>query len=167
MEQVIKNIKTNEQNESPKIIIRETPKLLKGDLAVDDRGVVSFVNDFAFDLVKRFYMIENHKQYFIRAWHGHKYESKFVMVVKGSALIGAVEIDDWDYPTKDIKPYRFVLSEKKPAVLYIPSGYANGFMSLTEDTKVMFFSTSPLNESLNDDYRFNSRHWDIWHVEER
>ena len=57
--------------------------LLNGGLAVDDRGQVSFVNDFHFENVKRFYMVSNHKQGFIRAWHGHKNESKYVSVVSG------------------------------------------------------------------------------------
>lgn len=58
------------------------PQLLKGGLAVDDRGTVSFVNDFNFADVKRFYIVENHKQGFVRAWHAHRNESKYVMVVK-------------------------------------------------------------------------------------
>jgi len=143
------------------------PKLMKGGIAVDDRGSVSFVNDFNFTNVKRFYAVENHKRGFIRAWHGHKNESKYALVVKGSALVCAVEIDDWEKPSKDLEVNRFILSEKSPSVLFIPAGYANGFMSLTEDAKIMFFSTSSLEESLNDDYRFDARYWNPWNVEER
>jgi dTDP-4-dehydrorhamnose 3,5-epimerase len=60
-----------------------------------------------------------------------------------------------------------VLSAKKPSVLFIPPGYANGFMSLTAQLKLMFFSTSTLEESAGDDIRFDSRLWDPWHVAER
>lgn len=88
------------------------PILYKGGLAVDDRGAVSFVNDFNFQDVKRFYVVENHKQGFVRAWHAHKKESKYVMVVKGSALIGAVKINDWVNPSREQKVNRYVLSEK-------------------------------------------------------
>ncbi len=142
-------------------------RLIKGGLAVDDRGQVSFVNDFDFEGVKRFYAVENHNCGFIRAWHAHKKESKYVMVVKGAALIGAVEIDDWDNPSKDALVHRHVLSERAPSVLFIPAGYANGFMSLTEDTKILFFSTSSLQDSVGDDFRYDARHWDPWTVEER
>lgn len=145
----------------------QEPMLFKGGLAVDDRGTVSFVNDFNFEGVKRFYVVENHKQGFVRAWHAHKKESKYVMVVKGSAVIGAVQIDDWDKPSKDLKIHRYVLSEKNPSVLFIPAGYANGFMSLSEDAKIIFYSTSELKESLNDDYRFDAHYWEAWQVEER
>lgn len=143
------------------------PQLIKGGLAVDDRGTVGFVNDFNFTDVKRFYTVENHKQGFVRAWHAHKKEAKYVMTVKGSAIIGAVKIDNWENPSKDLKINRFVLSEKNPSVLFIPAGYANGFMSLTEDAKLIFFSTSELKDSLNDDIRYDAHYWEAWQVEER
>jgi dTDP-4-dehydrorhamnose 3,5-epimerase len=40
-------------------------------------------------------------------------------------------------------------------------------MSLTADAKLMFFSTSTVEESRGDDYRYDARHWDPWQVEER
>lgn len=145
----------------------DEPTLVKGGIAVDDRGDVSFVNDFNFDDVKRFYMVQNHKQGFVRAWHGHKNEAKNVLVVKGAALVCAVKIDNWDNPSKNLEVKRFVLSEKNPSVLHIPAGYANGFMSLTEDAKLVFFSSSSIQESLQDDFRFDAHYWDPWKVEER
>jgi dTDP-4-dehydrorhamnose 3,5-epimerase len=86
------------------------PELINGGLSVDDRGQVSFANDFNFKDVKRFYMVSNHKQGFVRAWHAHKKEAKYVLVVKGAALVGAVAIDDWDKPSKDAEVKRFTLS---------------------------------------------------------
>lgn len=142
-------------------------QLIKGGISVDDRGVVSFVNDFNFLNVKRFYMVENHKQGFVRAWHAHKKEAKYVMAIKGSAIVGAVKIDNWESPSKDLKINRFVLGESNPSVLFIPAGYANGFMSLSENTKLIFFSTSELKDSLNDDIRYESHYWEAWKVEER
>tara|TARA_R110000824_G_scaffold375398_1_gene566295 strand:- start:1399 stop:1812 length:414 start_codon:yes stop_codon:yes gene_type:complete len=135
-------------------------KLIDGGVAVDDRGQLSFVNDFNFENVKRFYMVENHEKGFIRAWHGHKKEGKYVYVPSGAILIGAVDLD-----TEQID--RFVLSSSKPQVLYIPPGYANGFMNLQDNTKVIFFSTSTLEESVGDDIRFEWDKWDIWNIERR
>ncbi|MFZ6031801.1 MAG: dTDP-4-dehydrorhamnose 3,5-epimerase family protein [Melioribacter sp.] len=143
------------------------PVLIKGGMAVDDRGSVSFVNDFNFKDVKRFYIVDNHRSGFVRAWHAHKNEAKYVTAVKGAAIIGAVKIDNWDNPSKDLEVHRFVLSEKTPAVLYIPPGYANGFMTLTEDAKLIFYSTSELKESIDDDYRYDARYWNPWEIEER
>jgi dTDP-4-dehydrorhamnose 3,5-epimerase-like enzyme len=145
----------------------QTPRLIDGGLAIDDRGEVAFVNDFDFQGVKRFYMVSNHRAGFVRAWHAHRKETKYVTVTQGAAIIGAVAIDNWDLPAKDAQVHRYVLSADKPAVLYIPAGYANGFMSLTADAKVVFFSTSTIEEGSRDDVRYDARYWDIWHVEER
>jgi dTDP-4-dehydrorhamnose 3,5-epimerase-like enzyme len=143
------------------------PKLMSGDLAVDDRGEVGFVNDFDFAGVKRFYSVRNHHRGFVRAWHGHRREAKYVTVVHGAALVAAVRIDDWDRPSADLTVSRYVLSAARPRVLFIPAGYANGFMSLTDDARLMFFSTSSLAESQGDDIRFEARYWNPWVVEER
>jgi len=129
------------------------PVLMTGSLAADDRGELGFVNDFNFAGVKRFYTVANYRQGFIRAWHGHRREAKYVTAVAGAAVVGAVKIDHWEAPAKDLTVERFVLSAHTPSVLYIPAGYANGFMSLTQDLKLMFFSTSTLAESQGDDFR--------------
>lgn len=145
----------------------QEPALIKGGLAVDDRGQVEFVNDFDFGGVKRFYAVSNHSRGFVRAWHGHRHESKYALAVRGAMLVCCVEIDDWDEPSLDLTINRYVLSENSPGVLFIPAGYANGFMSLTDGAKILFFSTSSLNESLDDDIRFPARYWDPWDAEER
>jgi dTDP-4-dehydrorhamnose 3,5-epimerase-like enzyme len=142
-------------------------ELIRGGLAVDDRGEVGFVNDFTFDGVKRFYTVANHEQRFVRAWHGHRNEAKYVMAVSGAALVCCLEVDDWESPSSDLEVQRFVISERSPSVVRVPAGFVNGFMTLTADAKLLFFSTSTLEESLGDDVRFPARYWDPWHVEER
>lgn len=134
--------------------------LIQGGVSVDDRGSVRFVNDFNFNDVKRFYQVQNHKQGFIRAWHGHRHEGKYVYVVSGSALIGAANMD-----TQVVDKY--VLSSQSPKVLFIPAGHANGFKTLEENTIILFFSTSDLNSSLNDDIRFPYDKWNIWEEDYR
>ena len=143
------------------------PKLIYGDLFIDDRGEISFVNDFDFSGVKRFYIVENHRSGFIRAWHAHKNEAKFVSVVKGSALIAAVEIDDWDSPSKNNKIWKYILSENNPSILYIPAGYANGFMSLNAEAKLIWYSTATIEEAKEDDIRYDAYYWNAWEIEQR
>jgi dTDP-4-dehydrorhamnose 3,5-epimerase len=143
------------------------PELLRGGLSVDDRGEVGFVNEFAFEGVRRFYTVSNHAAGFVRAWHGHRHEGKYVHAVRGTALVCCVEIDSWEAPSRDLEVKRFVLAERQPSVLYIPAGHVNGFMTLTQDAKLIFFSTSTLAESLEDDLRLPARYWDPWSVEER
>lgn len=139
------------------------PKLINGGVATDDRGSVRFVNEFNFEGVKRFYQVQNHRAGFIRAWHGHHNESKYVYVVKGSALVGAVPIGMMiDQNIDQSKVFKTVLSSNNPKVLFIPAGYANGFKSLEADTIIQFFSTSTLEESLGDDIRFEYNLIDMW-----
>jgi len=136
-------------------------KILNGGLFVDDRGTLRFVNDFNFEGVKRFYQVENHERGFIRAWHGHKKEGKYVYVAKGSAWIGVINMDN---PSRVEK---FVLSAKSPKVLFIPSGNYNGFQTLEEDTILFFFSTSSIEESKGDDYREPYEKYPIFNKEYR
>ena len=143
------------------------PNILQGRIAVDDRGEVGFVNEFDFAGVKRFYTVSNHNRGFVRAWHGHKHESKYVTAVGGTFLVCCIRIDDWDNPSADLSVKKFVLSDKTPAVLYVPAGYVNGFMSLTDGGKLMFFANATVEESLKDDFRFPARRWNPWVVEER
>ena len=138
--------------------------LLQGDTFTDDRGKLRFVNTFDFSNVKRFYQVENHRQGFIRAWHGHQNEGKYVYVAKGSALVGAVPLDEG---FEHAEPKRFVLTAEKPQILWIPPKHANGFMNLKEDTIIMFFSTSTLEESSGDDIRYPYDKWNIWEEDYR
>lgn len=146
-------------------MIPQTVTFLPGGLAEDARGQVSFVNEFPFQEFKRFYTITNHEFGFVRAWHGHKFESKAYFVVSGAVQVGAVKIDDWSNPSPDCDVVTHILDAGKPGVLFIPGGYANGFKSLTQDAKVIIFSNFTLEESLNDDYRFEPFYWNPWQSE--
>lgn len=146
--------------------LSEKPYLIEGGFHIDDRGQVSFVNDFDFKSVKRFYIIENFSNNTIRAFHGHLKETKYAFVVSGSAIFAVVKIDDPMKPDKGNKPDRFILSSRKPTILYIPPGYAHGFRVLEENTKIIFFSTVSLEESKKDDYRIPYDYWgkEIWEI---
>jgi dTDP-4-dehydrorhamnose 3,5-epimerase len=137
---------------------------IKGGVSVDDRGQVLFCNDFDMRGVRRFYLVSNHEPGFIRAWHAHKKETKFVLVAQGAAIVAAVKIDRWDAPDKNAPVQRYVLSEKKPGILAIPAGYANGFMTLVKGTQVIFFSDAGLKHSADDDYRYAYDYWNPWEV---
>lgn len=143
------------------------PVLMPGNLHTDDRGSVGFVNDFDMSGIKRFYSVKNHRAGFVRAWHAHKQEGKYVTLIEGSAVIAAVPIDNWESPSKEAKIYRYVLSAHTPAVVFIPPGYANGFMTLTQDATLLFFSTATLEQSRQDDIRYDANYWNPWKVVER
>lgn len=136
-------------------------KIIEGGLSIDDRGVVRYVNDFNFRRVKRFYMVENNLVDLVRGWHGHKQESKYVFVTSGIALIGVVKIDNWDKPSKDLEVRKFILVAGRPKILCIRPGCANAFKSLKKDTRVIFFSSSTLEESEADSFNFSPDYWSL------
>jgi len=160
--------------EAPGVIeecFEDRPRIIRGGVAVDDRGTVTFCNDFDMTKIVRCYMLENHEQGYVRAWHGHAVEAKYVMVLSGVAIVGAVEmiIGAFDGPYIDgrCSAERFTLHSNGD-VLYIPPGYANGHKNLITGTRVMHFSTMTLAETQGDDYRFDSDiHGWVWDVKER
>lgn len=145
----------------------ERPELIRGAASTDDRGRVYFVNDFDPAGGRRLYFVENFAVGTVRAWHAHRHERKWVLAVSGASLAACVEIDDWETPSKDQEVHRFVLDAANPSVLAIPPGFANGAMSLTPQTKLLYLSDKALDESLGDDIRYPARYWDPWEVTER
>ena len=143
------------------------PELIKGGAASDDRGRLTFANDFDLEPCRRFYVVENFAVGTVRAWHAHRHERKWVLALTGAALACCVAIDDWDAPSPETEVHRFTLDASQPAVLAVPPGFANGAMSLLPGTRLMYLSDAPLEASLEDDVRYPARHWDPWHVDER
>ena len=137
------------------------PQKIEGAKAFDNRGSLSFVNDFSFRSIKRFYVIDNFKNNFVRAWHGHKLEAKYILCIKGKVKVSAVRIKDFKKPKKNSKVYSWIIDEKKPSVIFIPPGFANGTKSLLKGTKIFVLSTTTLKDSLNDDFRFKENFWKI------
>lgn len=140
-------------------------EVFEGDCFVDDRGILSYLNVAPFEKVKRLYIVENFSNDTIRAFHGHKIEDKFVLVVSGSALVIIAELSD----EKLKNPVRYTLSDRKLRLLHIPAGYANGIRTLTPNTKILFFSTTTMQEATSDDFRFDYDYFgeEIWKVKSK
>jgi dTDP-4-dehydrorhamnose 3,5-epimerase-like enzyme len=136
-------------------------KIIEGNIFSDHRGSVSFVNDFKFTNIERFYVISNSEDNPIRAWQGHKLDSKNFYCVQGSFKVSFVKIDNWEYPSKDLKIDSIVLKSTESRVLHIPFGYANAIQSLEKGSKLISFSTLPLDQAPNDDVRFEPNYWKI------
>lgn len=140
-----------------------TLKLFVGNISRDKRGIVRYINKFSFKGVKRFYEVINNNSS-PRAFHGHMKEEKYAYVTAGKILLCAVYLDNIKRPSKENKVERFILSSENPQIVYIPPRFANGFRSLEKNSRVIFFSTSTLKQSLKDDYRFPFDYWgkEVW-----
>ena len=137
------------------------PIFFESNSSSDERGTVSFTNDLNLQKAIRTYKVENSQLKTVRAWHGHKVEEKWVNVEQGEFLVCVVKVDDFTSPSKDSEIQTYKMSPKD-GFLYIPPNFANGAMNLTEDNAIRYYSSSTLEESLNDDFRFESDYWDPW-----
>tara|TARA_B100001057_G_scaffold489612_1_gene576215 strand:- start:29 stop:466 length:438 start_codon:yes stop_codon:yes gene_type:complete len=143
------------------------PKLISGSRIYDNRGSLRFSNDLEFKKIKRFYIVHNYDNNFIRAWHGHLKEDKYIGCIKGTFQVSAVKLDKIKKPNKKNKVYNFFLNQSDSNFVHIPKGYANGSMSLEANSELLIFSTSSLTESLKDDFRFEAKYWNPWNVKFR
>lgn len=137
------------------------PQLIKGGIHTDQRGQISFVNAMKFDAVERFYIISNSVENPLRAWQGHKIDNKYFYCLQGLIRVHYVKIDHWESPSKDLKVESILLSADQSNVLHIPEGYANAIESLEAGSKLISFSTLPLDRTSEDDVRFPSDMWEL------
>jgi dTDP-4-dehydrorhamnose 3,5-epimerase len=142
--------------------MNNVPKIISGGNYTDERGQLEFFNDFDMSPIKRVYYTTHFDTVTVRAWQGHKIESRWFICVKGSFTVKLVEIDDWVCPSDSLKVYEYELSADKQEVLCIPSGFANGFRALEVNAKLMIMSNYGFNEIDNDQKRFDQNKWTKW-----
>ena len=134
------------------------PKVINGGSYSDNRGVVTYNNDFDMSSIKRIYSIQNVNTSFVRAWQGHAIERRWFSVVKGSFEIKLIKIDNWENPTKSLEVFSIVLNDKNFDVLYVPGGYVSSIQALEENSKLLLMSDYRLGD-IEDEYRFDSNYF--------
>jgi len=147
-------------------------KILSTGSFVDDRGVLSYLNDFEDFDVKRMYIVENFFIQQVRAWHGHILESKIIIPICGTFVVGIANFETTESRIDrlyDIE--KFIISDKNKTAIFIPAMKANGFMNLNLNAKLLILSNRSLDKT--DDFRCvphskNSGEPEFfWHVLER
>lgn len=136
------------------------PKLILGSLHSDQRGTLRFNNDFDASAIKRFYVIENQKVDFVRAWQGHKIEQRWFSAMKGSVEIQLIRIDNWENPSKYLEHVVFILNAEKLDVLHVPSGYITSIQFL-EETSILFVMSDYFINEIQDEYRYDLNYFAI------
>ena len=136
---------------------------------VDDRGFLSqilpegCVGGFP---VRRIYATGNFARGTVRGFHKHSRERKAFFAAAGSAKFVAVD-DREQSPTRG-RVESFVLSQRSPAVLEVPTGVYTGWMSLEDGTVVLGASSEPFDAENPDDERLDPyAHGDVWMVKDR
>ena len=138
----------------------KVPTILQGGSHTDPRGTISFVNDFNFQGVTRFYNIHHPDTTIIRAWQGHTQESKYYYPVKGTWLIAWVKMD-FTIPEDQWTAEHIILKASDNKLLFLPPGYANGFKALEPDSIITGFSVPGKEEETL--LRWDSDKWMDWY----
>lgn len=138
------------------------PFIICGEEFQDERGGVAFFNHLDMRPVRRMYVIAPLSPEIIRAWQGHRIESKWFFCISGAFEIKLIEIDDFHNPAPLLPIKNFTLSADKPQVLYVPGGFASGIKAISSDSKLMIYSDFTLEESSKDDFRYTVDTWNVW-----
>ncbi|WP_312089662.1 WxcM-like domain-containing protein [Chryseobacterium sp.] len=128
--------------------------LLQGKAHQDDRGIITFNNEFDASEIKRIYTIENHSPDFIRGWQGHKIEQRWFACMKGSFEVSVIEVDDFTNPSKDLTIQKYLLTDEVLTYLYVPSGCITAIQAKQDGSKLLVLADYGLGE-INDEYRFD------------
>lgn len=136
--------------------------LINGKVHVDDRGKLTYWNNFNMDNIRRMYTLFHGETTIVRAWQGHQIEQKWLYVLSGAFKVVLVKPDNWLMPSAQLPTEVFDLDAGENEVLHIPGGYASGIIALKRDSKIIVFSDLSVEESANDDYRFESTKWYNW-----
>ncbi|MBZ9786720.1 WxcM-like domain-containing protein [Psychroflexus sp. CAK57W] len=136
----------------------QTPVIIQPETFKDDRGSLFAYNDFDFqDLhIKRSFYIDVVN---FRGWHGHQQENNWFKVSSGVLKVLLVKPDDWVKPSFNITPKEYILKAEDHAILFIPAGYVSAIKPLSGKPTLQVFSDQSLQDSQNDDYRFDSSMW--------
>ena len=136
--------------------------LIKGGVYIDIRGRLRFVNDFNMDGIKRFYCITPSNEKPVRAWQGHEKEKKYFYCMKGAFKIIILPLKQCQNNIANPEIKMFELTEENSDILVVQKGFVNGFKALKPKSELLVFSDLSVDESKNDDYRFNEKRWIDW-----
>ena len=127
--------------------------LLIGNKHEDQRGIITYNNEFDASQIKRIYTIQNHDLEFIRGWQGHKIEQRWFSALSGSFEISVIKIDDFQNPSSNLEINKFVLECDTLNYLHIPAGCITAIQQLEENSKLLVLADYAIGE-VQDEYRF-------------
>lgn len=132
---------------------------ITGGVHKDNRGILRYANDFDMTAIRRMYHIVHDDLSVIRAWQGHEKESKWFYCTAGEWMFNFIKISNWMEPAKQVEKEKMILSSVESKVIFVPGGYATGFRALSESSSLVVYSDVSVEESNNDDFRFDLEYW--------
>jgi len=132
---------------------------ISGGVFSDYRGKLIHFNEFDFQGVHRYYFLKHSDINVVRGWHGHQFEKKWFQCIQGSFVLGLVKVDNWEFPSSDLQPEVFYLSEQDPLLICVPEGYANCIRALQPNSTLLVYSGKPLEKAKLDSWRWPFSMW--------
>ena len=133
--------------------------LLEGKKHQDERGIITYNNDFDALQVKRMYTIENHSTDFIRGWQGHKVEQRWFACMRGRFEISVIRVDDFAEPSRNLRIEKYILTDKVLTYLHVPAGCITAIHAKEEQSKLLVLADYHLGE-ISDEYRFDLHYFE-------
>lgn len=134
--------------------------LCKGEQFEDERGIISYNNDFDASHAKRIYTIENFQTDFIRGWNGHAIEQRWFACIAGSFKIAVIKLDNFQNPSTNLVVQYYNINVNTLDFLHIEAGCITAIKAMEEKSKLLVLADYGLNE-IDDDYRFPLDHFNI------
>tara|TARA_Y100000593_G_C4286772_1_gene325912 strand:- start:764 stop:1267 length:504 start_codon:yes stop_codon:yes gene_type:complete len=154
------------------------PQLLKVSSISDDRGyLIPFTDHIDHNLFHRCYVVGNYGKGVIRGLHYHKEEIKIFTIISGAAKFITTKLPEaladrnnpheiceyLDNHPEAVKS--FVLSSRHSGAVIVPAFYANGWISLEDNTILVSLSNLRFEKAMHDDIRIDpniiSEHWEV------
>lgn len=136
---------------------------------VDDRGYLIELVHATDSYLPKFgqvYLVGNVAQNVIRAFHKHAVLWDYFFISHGSAKFVLVD-DRKDSPTYN-EMNIFVISQRNPCLLVVPTGVYHGWMSLEADTQMISTASEIYNKQNPDEVRISpDTYGDVWTVKGR
>lgn len=137
--------------------------IIRRDIPIDERGYFSRlvdINEFMrYGLNSNFVQIsasKNYKKGTLRGMHmqiGDSSEEKFISCVDGEVFDVCLDLRE-DSSTY-LKYCSAILSEENGNAIYIPKGCAHGFISIRDNSQLIYFMTAPHDKKAERGYRWN------------
>ena len=119
---------------------------------IDERGyLLKFVRSTDISHFGELYLIGDWTSGIIRAFHKHEKMEEWFSVIKGSAKF--VLFDDRpESPQHGVLRY-YILSARRPELLYVPTGVYHGHMALENETQTLAVASQPYDPAKPDEVR--------------
>ena len=134
----------------------ETPKIIRRNCHYDKRGYLQEIYLKKKEKkIFKFSLVTSSKKNVFRGFHIQlkKQQAKLVYIVKGKVL--DIVIDLRIRSKKFAKVYKFRLKEKD--ILYIPKGFAHGYLSLASENIVLYYLTEYRDAKSEDGIVWNDK----------